>query len=71
MPKTNCPYCGTELAKVNSDQLYCSKCIGYKIDGIWKRVWCDEYHRHNSECLVDYDKLNKAQKINKKRLWQI
>jgi len=54
-----CPVCGAKLELKNGDQLYCSKCIHYKINGVWKHIWCDAYHQHNAECLFEIKELNK------------
>lgn len=61
MKKTDekCPRCGTLLEIAHKTELYCSKCISYKIDGIWQHIWCDEYHRHGSDCLVVDDRFKK------------
>jgi hypothetical protein len=48
-----CPKCGEKLTIENGDQLYCRKCIHYKIEGKWMKIWCDEYHRHNKNCLIE------------------
>jgi len=41
--KKNCPKCGEFLFITNGDQLYCDKCIQYKVKGKWMKVWYDEF----------------------------
>ena len=59
MSNENCLKCGSKLEIVHSNELYCEKCIHYKINGKWMHIWCDEYHRHSSKCLVEIHELNK------------
>lgn len=52
--KDKCPKCNGNLRLTNGDQLYCEKCFLYKVDDIWMRVSCDEYHRHTRNCLIEW-----------------